>query len=71
MNIKDYKSYLPFAITIGFFIIALSYATLMYLTWNNDVEDGEIQVEVKLPVINWNSYTTLSKQYDSAKIKDK
>lgn len=67
MNIRNYKNYIPFIISIILFAITLFWFVSPQIS-RNGVADEELQLEIKLPVIEWNKYTNLSKQYDLSKI---
>lgn len=56
------KFYIPFFITIGLFLIAIVYVGVIYTKWDNEPIDGSAEVEISLPVINWENYSRLSKQ---------
>ena len=67
MNIRNYKNYAPFIVSIMVFAITLFWFVSPQIG-RNGVIDEELQLEIKLPVIEWNKYTNLSKQYDLSKI---
>ena len=67
MKLKDCKCYLPFIASVLLFIVTAIWFVSAYIHWNGKPEE-EIKVEIKLPVIEWNKYTNLSKQYDLNKI---
>lgn len=67
MDIRNYKNYIPFIISIILFAITLFWFVSPQIS-RNGVADEELQLEIKLPVIEWNKYTNLSKQYDLSKI---
>ncbi len=67
MNIRNYKCYVPFIVSIMLFAITLFWFVSPQIS-KNGVIDEELQLEIKLPVIEWNKYTNLSKQYDLSKI---
>lgn len=68
MNIQKYQNYLSFLLGILFFLIIITYSFMLYLRWNKDLENGDYVVEVSLPVMDWGSYSGLSKQYRTDKI---
>lgn len=68
MNIQKYQNYLSFFLGILFFLIIITYSFMLYLRWNKDLENGDYVVEVSLPVMDWGSYSSLSKQYHTDKI---
>lgn len=68
MEIKDYKNYLPFIISVTLFVIAFIYCVFLYINWNEKLDDGIESVEVNLPIIDWAKYTGLSKQYQNGSI---
>jgi hypothetical protein len=63
MDIRDYKSYWPFVITVILFVVIAVYSLSIYFKWGISTDEVQTQVEVNLPVIDWNKYTVLSKQY--------
>lgn len=67
MKIKDCKCYLPFIASIFLFLISVIWFISVHIDWNDD-DRKELEVEITLPVIEWNKYTSLSKQYDLNKI---
>jgi len=67
MKIKDCKCYIPFILSVILFVISLFWFTSTHIDWiSNDAE--KLEFEIKLPVIEWNKYTTLSKQLEVNKI---
>lgn len=70
MNLNNYKEYLPFYAILGLFFILISFLFFMYIKWDKAPEKMDNHVEVSLPVIDWENYTNLSKQYSNGRIKD-
>lgn len=66
MKLKDYQEYWPFFLSIIFFIIIIIFSSVIYLRWDNGIEDDESLVEITLPVIKWGKYTNLSKKHENA-----
>lgn len=70
MPIPILKKYLlnfcPFAFSITFFIIIIISCLYLLVTWNSPLDAKTLkektQIEVSLPIIDINSYNTLSKQ---------
>lgn len=67
MKIKDYKCYIPFVASIILFAITLFWFISTQISWNGNGEE-KLELEIKLPVLEWNKYTSLSKQYETNKI---
>lgn len=66
MNIKNYREYVIFGLSVLFFIVILGYAITLYVNYNKPAETNETnetKVEVNLPVIDWQKYQSLSKHY--------
>lgn len=59
------KNYISFLISLALFLIILLYSLGIYLKWNQPVEEKASSVEVNLPVLDWQRYSTLSKQYEN------
>lgn len=57
------KDYIYFLIGLMFFSVIIIYSAIIYARWNNEVTDDAI-VEINLPIIDWNSYFSLSKQLE-------
>lgn len=68
MNTQKYQNYLSFLLGILFFSIIIIYSFRLYIKWNKDIETGDYAVEVSLPVMDWENYSSLSKQYHPDKI---
>lgn len=62
MGIKDFKTYLPFGISLLLFIVLTFYSVFIYLGWDDEPQIDDKSIEVTLPIINWSKYTNLSKQ---------
>ena len=63
MNIKNYREYVFFGLSVLCFIVILGYAITLYVNYNKPAEKNETKVEVNLPVIDWQKYQSLSKHY--------
>lgn len=63
------KQYLPFIISLVIFVIGASHSLYIYLTWDNNGHQAPL-IEVSLPVIEWQKYSNLSKQYEPVRIED-
>ncbi len=62
MNLQKYKNYLPFIISTTLFLIIIIYSLIIYINWDKKLQNNETNVEINLPVINWDKYMNLSKQ---------
>lgn len=69
MNIKRYKPYFSFIITIALFLVLIIYTAILYLNWDNKVEKDTYEIEVSLPIIDWQRYSSLSKQLKDSTMK--
>ena len=58
------KNYIPFLISLALFLGMLLYALVIYVKWDRPVEEKVSAVEINLPVLDWQRYSTLSKQYE-------
>jgi hypothetical protein len=67
MKIKNYKSYLPFGLSMLLFFVVILWLLSLYFNLNGKLEE-ETKVEIKLPVIEWNKYMELPKQYEPNKV---
>jgi len=67
MKVKNYKSYLPFGLSMLLFITVIFWLLSLYFNLNGKLEE-ETKVEIKLPVIEWNKYMELPKQYEPNKV---
>ena len=68
MIIQKYQNYFNFFLGILLFLVIIIYAIVLYFGWNEDLENGDYVVEVSLPVMDWNTYSNLSKQYPADSI---
>lgn len=69
MNIKVYKNYFSFIISIAIFIVIIGYSLFVYMKWNVITDEkNKSSVEVNLPVINWDKYSNLSKKFENDNI---
>lgn len=62
MNLKKIKNYLFFIAAVLCFAISVIYSLNIYLDWGK-VKPNEKNLEVSLPIMDWNKYSNLSKQY--------
>ena len=67
MKIKNYKSYLPLGLSMLLFFVVILWLLSLYFNLNGKLEE-ETKVEIKLPVIEWNKYMELPKQYEPNKV---
>ncbi len=67
---QKHKNYLHLIIIGVLFLITCAYSSMIYLKWDAEVGlDEETAVEVNLPIIDWRTYTELSKQYENGIIE--
>lgn len=64
------KELLTFYVSVFLFVVSLIFSAFIYATWDSPVELEEHSVEVNLPIINWERYSNLSKQYDDGTIEN-
>lgn len=62
------KAYWPFYTIIVLFLLALIYSISLYIRWDAPVPDQNLSLEVNLPIIDWKSYESLSKQYEDVSV---
>lgn len=63
------KEYLLLIASISMFITILVYSVVIYVGWNKPLINKDYQVEVSLPIIDWQKYSNLSKQYPNVSLK--
>ena len=64
---NNYKSYLPFGLSMLLFLTVIFWLLSLYFNLNGKLEE-ETAVEINLPVIEWNKYTELPNQYEPNKV---
>lgn len=62
------KTYWPFYTIIVLFLLALMYSISLYVRWDAPVSNQNLSLEVNLPIIDWKSYESLSKQYEDVSV---
>ena len=55
------NNYILFSIATILFLVSTFYAGYIYTSWDSQVELNGNEVEINLPVINWEKYFSLSK----------
>lgn len=68
MNINLIKKHLYFLLICLFFLISIIYSLIIWQSWGTTVPK-KYDIEVSLPVINWQNYSSLSKQYNNGNIE--
>jgi hypothetical protein len=63
-DIKKNLSLIYLGLCAIFTVVSLSYATYVYFSWDNPIEKDPEVLEIKLPVMKWSQYSTLSKQHE-------
>lgn len=63
------KNYWPFFICTGLFLMIIFYSIVVYAGWNRPAENG-LSVEVNLPVLDLEKYSSLSKQLEGVNVGD-
>lgn len=75
MKLNILQNHKEFIITLVIFIITIIFCLFLAVTWNTPPNDPilkeETTVTVNLPIIDWNKYSTLSKQYDNDILKER
>ncbi len=56
------KNHIYFITSLVLFVIIIGYTSVIYIGWDKEIEEAESDVEINLPVIDWNKYLNLSKQ---------
>lgn len=64
-NLKKYGVYYLICI---FFAINIIFLAIIWMKWD-EAAPNKYKVEVSLPVINWQNYSDLAKQYSNGKLK--
>jgi hypothetical protein len=73
MNFCDLKKYLAFVylgVCALMTICVLGFSLYMYISWDSPAEQDPSVLEIKLPVMDWMKYSSLSKQYHNGIVKD-
>lgn len=73
IQLKNLKTYMPYIIICGLFAITLVSCVVIYFKYTSELSNAEKQneamsLEVKLPVIEWGKYKSLSKKYINGRI---
>lgn len=63
MQLKNYREYTIFGLSVVFFVVLLVYGAILYVHYNGPTTKTNLTVEVNLPVIDWQKYQNLSKHY--------
>lgn len=74
INIKNLKTYLPFAILCGLLLITIIASIIIYLEYTEKLgsaktPDEALSLDINLPVIQWAKYESLSKKYTNDKLE--
>ncbi len=73
MNFSDLKKYWLF-ISLGIcaFLAFCTFGFILYVytSWGDPAEKDPSILEIKLPVMDWLKYSSLSKQYDNGIVSD-
>lgn len=64
MKIENYKKYTIPIIGFLLLLIMLGYSAFIYFGWDKKTDKPKYSVEVSLPIIDWDRYSNLSKQYE-------
>ncbi|MBI4234891.1 hypothetical protein HY604_01170 [Candidatus Peregrinibacteria bacterium] len=62
MNLSYNKNYLLMILSGILFLAASSFASMIYFKMDDPVDEKKYDVEVNLPIVNWDHYLKLSKQ---------
>lgn len=63
LKIHDYKNQILFAGSVTLFAVSLFFLAYVYVVIQNQNDSLKDPIEVSLPVIDWQRYSSLSKQY--------
>lgn len=63
------KDFFPFLISSLLFLATLIFSLNVYVHWDDPVEKPISLIEVNLPIIDWESYSNLSKTYPPDMVK--
>lgn len=69
MNLSNAKKHLEFILITIMFTITSIFIVYIYFSWNKELNKSEIEkqinINVNLPIVDWNKYSNLSKQLSS------
>ena len=69
-DLKKYWSFIYLGICAFLAFCALGFALYMYASWDDPAEHDPSILEIKLPVMDWVRYSSLSKQYHNGIVDD-
>jgi len=67
-DIKKNLSLIYLAICGALLVSSLIFTSYVYFSWDDPVEQDPEVLEIKLPVMKWAQYSTLSKQYENGTV---
>lgn len=65
METKNFTDYLGLIAVVILFVVVMLYSVFLYLGWSETPVEIQDSVEINLPVIEWQKYSNLSKQYEN------
>lgn len=65
MHFQKYRPFSMFIVIVFLFMLNVLFSAYLFMTWDQDLEPGKNSVEVSLPVIDWQSYSRLSKKLEN------
>lgn len=65
------KNYIIFFLSVFLFLVSLISLMLIYISLKSQDEPVTSPIEVSLPVIDWQKYSSLSKTYPDDKLENR
>ena len=62
MHFQKYRPFALFIVIVFLFVSNVIFVVYLVVTWDRDPNSAKNSVEVSLPVIDWQSYSRLSKK---------
>lgn len=69
-DLKKYWSFIYLGVCALLTLCTLGFGLYMYASWDSLAEQDPSILEIKLPVMDWLKYSSLSKQYHNGIVRD-
>lgn len=69
-DFKKYASLIYLGVCGILTLLIVAFSFYLYFSWDKPVEQDPEVLEIRLPVMNWTQYSTLSKRYENGIVKD-
>lgn len=69
-DLKKYWSFIYLGVCALLTLCTLGFGLYMYASWDSPAEQDPSILEIKLPVMDWMRYSSLSKQYHNGIVDD-